>query len=150
MNEIYKEQLEIYQKELKELYESKKYNELSFRTPLENCLKALKPKGTKLIQEAQSEKNQGHIRPDFKVYKTIDKEDELSYENLIGFVECKNITENLNKHIKSSQLDKYLSISPNIILTNYKKFILFSFDKIVEEVELFNDELDANEDLFDD
>ena len=103
---------------------------------LENCLKALKPKGTKLIQEAQREKNQGHIRPDFKVYKTIDKEDELSYENLIGFVECKNITENLNKHIKSSQLDKYLSISPNIILTNYKKFILFSFDKIVEEVEI--------------
>lgn len=150
MQEKKEQALKQYQKELLELYQSTKANELSFRTPFENLLKSLAPKGYKIIQEPKSEKEQSSIRPDFKVYKLIDKENELSYNSLVGFIECKNIDVDLKKHIKSEQLSKYLKISPNILLSNYKSFILLSFDRIVFELNLFDEALkpllkDSNE-----
>ncbi|EJR6006684.1 N-6 DNA methylase, partial [Campylobacter coli] len=43
------------------------------------------------------------------------------------------------------QLSKYLQISPNIIFTNYKRFILFSFEKVVFDIDLLDDKLDLKE-----
>ncbi|HEG8246073.1 TPA: N-6 DNA methylase, partial [Campylobacter coli] len=40
---------------------------------------------------------------------------------------------------------KYLQISPNIIFTNYKRFILFSFEKVVFDIDLLDDKLDLKE-----
>ncbi|ELU0234494.1 N-6 DNA methylase, partial [Campylobacter coli] len=42
-------------------------------------------------------------------------------------------------------LSKYLQISPNIIFTNYKRFILFSFEKVVFDIDLLDDKLDLKE-----
>lgn len=130
--------LENYQKELQEILKLDDFSEYSFRTPLENLLKALKIENIKIIQEASSKDAQGVARADFKVYKLIDPKDKLSYNALVGFVECKNINVDLNKELKSEQLLRYLQICPNILLTNYRQFILLSFGKVVGACELFD------------
>ncbi len=134
-----------YTSEIQAIFEGKNYNEHSFRTCFENLLNELKPKEVKIIHESKSEKGQGSIRPDFKTYKLIDKEKELSYNHLVGFIECKNLDVDLNLHLKGKQLSKYLQISPNIIFTNYKRFILFSFEKVVFDIDLLDDKLDLKE-----
>ncbi|HED5989195.1 TPA: N-6 DNA methylase, partial [Campylobacter coli] len=60
-------------------------------------------------------------------------------------IECKNLDVDLNLHLKGKQLSKYLQISPNIIFTNYKRFILFSFEKVVFDIDLLDDKLDLKE-----
>ncbi|EIX0413161.1 N-6 DNA methylase [Campylobacter coli] len=134
-----------YTSEIQAIFEGKNYNEHSFRTCFENLLNELKPKEVKIIHEPKSEKGQGSIRPDFKTYKLIDREKELSYNHLVGFIECKNLDVDLNLHLKGKQLSKYLQISPNIIFTNYKRFILFSFEKVVFDIDLLDDKLDLKE-----
>lgn len=134
-----------YTSEIQAISKEKNYNEHTFRTCFENLLNELKPKEIKIIHEPKSEKGQGFIRPDFKTYKLIDKEKELSYNHLIGFIECKNLDTDLNLHLKGKQLSKYLQISPNIIFTNYKRFILFSFEKVVFDIDLLDDKLNLKE-----
>lgn len=133
-----------YFKKIKEVLKNKNYNEHSFRTPLENLFNTIKDNAIKIIHEPKSEEGEGSIRPDFKVYKQIDSETALSYNALMGFVECKGWDSDLDKHIKSVQLDKYLAICPNILLTNYNRFILLSFDKILYDVTLFPYSLEEN------
>ncbi|MBF7068531.1 type ISP restriction/modification enzyme [Campylobacter volucris] len=145
------QEIEKYQHSIKEIYKSKKYNEHTFRTSFEILFNALKPKDIKIIHEPKSEKGQGSIRPDFKIYKLIDKEKELSYNHLIGFIECKNLDIDLSDGLKSNQINKYLQISPNIIFTNYKRFVLFSFEKIIIDVNLLDNDLnliEKNIDIF--
>ena len=134
-----------YTSEINAIFKGKNYNEHSFRTCFENLLNELKPKEIKIIHEPKSEKGQGSIRPDFKAFKLIDKEKELSYNHLVGFIECKNLDVDLNLHLNGKQLSKYLQISPNIIFTNYKRFILFSFEKVIFDVNLLDDELNLLE-----
>lgn len=121
------------------------YNEHSFRTHLENLLNAIKNDDkTMIIHEPKAEIGQGNIRPDYKVYKRIDSKSELSYNTLMGFIECKKWGEDLHSHISGKQIDKYLSICPNILLTNYNCFILISFGKKIAEVTLFPYGLESN------
>ena len=139
------EEFKKYINEIQKIFQAKNYNEHSFRTPFENLLNALKPKEIKIIHEPKSEKGQGSIRPDFKVYKLVDKEKELSYNHLIGFIECKNLDVDLDKEFKSEQLLRYSKISPNIIFTNYKRFMLLSFEKIIIDINLLDDDLNLIE-----
>lgn len=139
------EEFKKYINEIQKIFQAKNYNEHSFRTPFENLLNALKLKEIKIIHEPKSEKGQGSIRPDFKVYKLVDKEKELSYNHLIGFIECKNLDVDLDKEFKSEQLLRYSQISPNIIFTNYKRFMLLSFEKIIIDINLLDDDLNLIE-----
>ncbi|EGP8041016.1 N-6 DNA methylase [Campylobacter upsaliensis] len=133
--------LEEYQNKLLEIYKTKDFGEHSFRTPLENLLNALKIENVKIIQEALSKDEKGVARADFKVYKRIDPKDRLSYNALVGFVECKNIDVDLVKELKSEQLHRYLQICPNILLTNYRQFILLSYGRVIQICELFDENL---------
>lgn len=126
------EHLQIYHTNLKSIVRKGDFNEHTFRTPLENLLNALKPKDIKLIHEPKARQGQGSIRPDFKVYKQTP-----NYEALQGFIECKNYKENLDTLIKGKQIEKYLSVCPNLILTDYNRFILLSFGKVVVDLTLF-------------
>ncbi|EAJ1956157.1 DNA methyltransferase [Campylobacter upsaliensis] len=133
--------LQEYQNKLLEIYKTKDFGEHSFRTPLENLLNALKIENVKIIQEALSKDEKGVARADFKVYKLIDPKDRLSYNALVGFVECKNIDVDLVKELKSEQLHRYLQICPNILLTNYRQFILLSYGRVIQICELFDENL---------
>ncbi|MDL0146921.1 N-6 DNA methylase [Campylobacter felis] len=132
--------LEDYQKEIIEIYKTNDFGEHSFRTPLQNLLNALSPsvQNIKIIQEAPSKDEKGTARADFKVYKRIDPKNKLSYNALVGFVECKNINVDLKKELQSEQLRRYTQICPNILLTNYCQFILLSFGKVIKTCTLFD------------
>ncbi len=131
MNEI-KEHLKAYHSELVGIVKKGDFNEHTFRTPLENLLNALKPKDIRLTHEPKAEQGQGSVRPDFKIYKQTPH-----YEALQGFIECKNYKENLDTLVKGKQIEKYLAVCPNIILTDYNRFILLSFGKVIADITLF-------------
>ncbi len=66
----------------------------------------------KILHEPKRKENYGS--PDFLIY--IDN-------SIIGYVENKKISENLNKTLKTEQIKKYSELSDNILLTNYTEFI---------------------------
>ncbi|QBL11040.1 type ISP restriction/modification enzyme [Campylobacter helveticus] len=137
------ELIKTYQKELLEIRTKGSYSEYSFRTPLQNLLNTLKDESLDLsiIQESLSKDEKGVARADFDVYKRINSQDKLSYNALVGFVECKNINVDLKKELKSEQLSRYSQLCPNILLTNYRQFILLSYDRVIQVCELFDKDL---------
>lgn len=76
----------------------------------------------KVLHEPKRKENYGS--PDFKIY---------TESSIIGYLENKKITENLEKVIKSEQIRKYRELSPNILLTNYLDFIWIKGDNIQRE-----------------
>lgn len=110
--------------------------EFTPRTKLENILNEIKDdQFIKIIQEPPKEEGIDG-RPDFKVEK----------EGLvIGYIETKRIGTNLEEIINpkdrtlrdSKQLQKYLKVIPNFILTNYTEFILFKKGEVVDRRLLF-------------
>jgi len=138
-----KKELEKYYQNIKEKYKTAIINEHTLRTDLENLLNSFKVDNIKILQEAKKEEyEQG--TPDFKVFKRIDPKESLSYNLLIGYIETKKLNENLDRIRKSKQIKKYLEVSPNIILTDYNRFIHLSYDKVVDEIMLFEYGLDDN------
>lgn len=100
---------------------------MTFRTPLENLLNAIKPaQRINIVHEPQRETGFGAL--DFRV---------LLGDALIGYVETKNLGENLDKIRKSDQIKRYLSLCPNIIITNYSEFILIKGGEVLERATLF-------------
>ena len=59
--------------------------------------------------------------PDFKVAKA---------GSIVGYVEVKTIGENLDAVLKSKQIEKYKSLSKNILLTDYLHFIWINNDAL--------------------
>ncbi|MGX2971780.1 type ISP restriction/modification enzyme [Helicobacter sp. T3_23-1059] len=137
-------------------------NEHSFRTALENLLNASKPTQAAqsqsseqgeivIIHEPKSKQGQGSIRPDFKVVhkmpqdsKTQIPQEKVGYESLVGFIECKNYGVDLSPLVKGKQIEKYLSVCHNIILTDYNRFILLSYGKIIDDLVLFPNGVESN------
>lgn len=132
-----------YFKEIKNKY--KNGTEFTPRTDLENLLNKLKTNQS--IHVFQEPKKKGDIsgKPDFRI--------EFSGV-IIGYIETKTIGANLEdiinptqKNRDSEQLEKYLRIKPNLILTNYNEFILFKTGKPVDRFTLFyltDDELNKD------
>ena len=135
-------QLLSYHKTLQSLINLGEANEILFRTALENLLNAFKIQAQNsdeihIIHELKANEGQGNIRPDFKIVRQM-PQDKGSYESLIGFIECKNFGADLSPLIKGRNIEKYLSICHNIILTNYNRFILLSFGKVIQDFTLFS------------
>jgi hypothetical protein len=78
---------------------------------------AVNKKNIKVLHEPKRKENYGS--PDFKIYTD---------NSIIGYVENKKITENLDKILKSDQIKKYRELSQNILLTNYIEFIWIKGD----------------------
>ena len=105
---------------------SKNSTEHTFRTPLENLLNELKlDDSIEIIHEAKKEIGEDGT-PDFKVTK----DDKSLFKKLIGYIECKKLDYDLNKLIDSKQIQKYNKTSQNILITNYKEFILLNDGKV--------------------
>ena len=122
-----------YHQTLKDIIASGISNEHTFRTAFENLLNSLKPHNDiKIIHEPKA-KGQGSVRPDFKVIRQAQ-----GYESLLGFIECKNYGADLSPLVKGKQIEKYLSVCHNIILTDYNHFILLSYGNVVDDITLFD------------
>lgn len=100
--------------------------ELTDRTPLETLLQAVADEtanGADVQHEPKRVAAKG--APDFKVRRG---------GQIIGYVENKQIGENLDKVLKSDQIKKYLELSKNIILTDYLQFVWISENGIQREI----------------
>lgn len=120
--------------------DARQANEHTYRTPLENLFNSLQLKGkqTTAVQEAKSEQVDG--TPDFFVYEDYNQ----LFRSLIGFIECKKITRNISEIIPSAQIAKYAKTTENIIITNYRDFILLQNGKQQASVQLLGADLSAS------
>ncbi len=96
-------------------------NELTHRPSLYNLLDSLKKnfnKEFKIEHEPKKDKQGG--QPDFRV----------SFQGLnIGYIENKRAGTNLSQLLKSDQILKYLELNPNLMLTDYLKFMWVGKDE---------------------
>ncbi|MDR0953485.1 MAG: hypothetical protein LBM71_04815, partial [Elusimicrobiota bacterium] len=117
-------------------------NEHSYRTALENLVNALqfKTKHTTAIQEAKDDNLEIEGTPDFFVYEDYDK----LFKSLIGFIECKKISRDLADVLQSEQVKKYSKTTSNIIITNYRDFVLLQEGKTKAKATLIDKDLSIN------
>jgi type I restriction-modification system DNA methylase subunit len=138
---------DIFNQYLRELRKtsSKDKTEHTDRTALENLLRVLagSTKGLAVHQETKQQKvgkgsspAEKRGAPDFKVTK--------NGASILGYVECKPINWDLNDVLKSDQIAKYKTLSENIIVTDYLKFIWISkhgalkSHRLCEDIDLEN------------
>ncbi len=111
--------LKKYLESIKDLTPEK--NELTHRAFLENLLISLKEnfnKEFKIEHEPKKDKQGG--QPDFRV----------SFQGLnIGYIENKRVGTDLSQLLKSDQVLKYLELNPNLMLTDYLKFVWVGKDE---------------------
>ncbi|EAL1819063.1 DNA methyltransferase, partial [Campylobacter jejuni] len=108
--------LKAYLENIKDISTNDK--EHTHRTALQNLLQAIKDNQDKqnkisIKQEPNNDK-EGRGAPDFLITK-----DFLT----LGYIENKRVNANLDNIITSDQILKYTKLSPNIILTDYLRFI---------------------------
>ncbi|MGI7832339.1 type ISP restriction/modification enzyme [Campylobacter jejuni] len=113
--------LKAYLENIKDISTNDK--EHTHRTALQNLLQAIKDNQGKqnkisIKQEPNNDK-EGRGAPDFLITK-----DFLT----LGYIENKRVNANLDNIITSDQILKYTKLSPNIILTDYLRFILLSLN----------------------
>ncbi|WRA92219.1 N-6 DNA methylase [Helicobacter pylori] len=98
-------------------------NELTHRRPLENLLISLKDHFNKEFKIEHEPKRERESQPDFRI----------SYQGLnIGYIENKKVGTDLRKIVeskKSDQILKYLELNPNLMLTDYLKFMWVGKDE---------------------
>ncbi|EBD1887695.1 DNA methyltransferase [Campylobacter jejuni] len=114
--------LKAYLENIKDISTNDK--EHTHRTALQNLLQAIKDNQDKqnkisIKQEPNNDK-EGRGAPDFLITK-----DFLT----LGYIENKRVNANLDNIIKSDQILKYTKLSPNIILTDYLRFVLLSLNE---------------------
>ncbi len=115
-NEVFKE------------YERGESGELTFRSYLKDLFKKLFP-DLQLSEENKKIRNIG--KPDFTCLKKNNVK--------IGYIETKDIGTDLDEELKGEQLKKYSEGAiPNIILTDYLRFILYKNQKAVLDIRLFD------------
>ena len=113
-------------------------DEIEYRYPLETLFRTLQMpfmNNTSIVQEDRRSGIEVDGMPDFFVWDDADK----IYKSLIGFIECKKPAYNLEKLIESEQIKKYSQTCENIIITNYKRFILLQKGKKQHDVTLTTD-----------
>ena len=121
--------LNTYLKTIASIRQTGTDTELSYRTAIHNMLHAAAGNtdtaALKILHEPQ--RQQGNA-PDFRITDDFDA--------IIGYVECKRPGANLSALIKSDQINRYVGLSPNIILTDGWRWILIREGKTTAEVTL--------------
>ena len=112
VNKVAIGEIRKYFREIKNIYLRGDYTEWSYRTPFENFIEGLNP-DYNLVQEPK--RTTGLGAPDFKAFYKSRK---------VGFIETKDLNENLDRTLETEQLKKYIESIDNLILTNYLQFIL--------------------------
>ncbi|GAA7881310.1 DNA methyltransferase [Helicobacter pylori] len=110
--------LKEYLESIKDLTTEK--NELTHRSSLHNLLNRLKDHFNKEFKIEHEPKREQGSQPDFRV----------SFQGLnIGYIENKKAGIDLTQLSKSDQIRKYLELNPNLMLTDYLKFMWVGKDE---------------------
>ena len=131
----YREQIDKYINTIQNI-DSNTASEHTYRTPLENLLRNIQFEGLDImpVHEGKSQSRNIDGTPDFIIYK----DDKTFFKSLVGFIECKKFDYDLEKVKNSAQIDKYSKTSENILITNYREFILLNKGKEVNKVILLD------------
>ena len=114
---------------IQKIQELKNETEHSSRYPLQNLLNGFaEPKKIKIIQESKPEKGVGAV-PDFKF-----SNDEGS---VIGYLETKKVGDDLNT--ESAQIEKYKTLTENLILTDYLRWIWIHGDDVIQDMRIIEE-----------
>jgi len=122
--------MQLFQKYFKELQSTPihQITEHSKRASLEHLLNGLAMELTNKISILNEPKREGKFgSPDFKI---------SCNESIIGYIETKKIDENLDKILKSEQIEKYKQLSNNILLTNYWEWLWIKDGELLERKEI--------------
>jgi predicted helicase len=132
-------EIQEYLKKIKSI-DTNSASEHSYRTALENLIESLQFESENiiLVQEARDKTLGIDGTPDFSIYRDS--------KSLIGFVECKKITADLETIKQSKQIQKYSETIKNIIITNYRQFMLLQDGKIKSQASLLENNLEISED----
>lgn len=115
-----------YLAELKKSVSKGDYTEMTLRTPLENLIRGLNT-DYDVTHEAKKIKELG--APDFTAYRASVN---------VGYVEAKDLGKNLDEELESKQLKKYRESIDNIVLTDYRRFILIRGSQTIFDQSLFS------------
>jgi len=120
--------MDIFQDYIKEL-QKQKINEItehSHRAALQilfnSIANEISTQETNILHEPKRQGKNGS--PDFMI---------STKEGIIGYVENKKITQNLNETILSEQIEKYKKLSDNLLITNYVEFAWLKGEEIFRE-----------------
>ncbi len=102
--------IQEYYKTLAKNYNPDTDTEHTHRLVLQGLLNAYCPDEAIIVKHEPKRDSKGLGSPDYLIQKN---------ETTIGIVENKKVGEDLNKILKTKQIEKYKKISHNIILTNY-------------------------------
>ncbi len=99
------------------------HTEHTGRSALEALLNQLAPQaaGHKLIIQHEPKRKSGKGAPDFKISRQ---------GSILGYVEVKEIGENLDKVLKTDQIKRYRTLSDNILLTDYLQWIWIDRERV--------------------
>jgi len=128
--------LKNYAKKVREIYNEGEFSEYSFRYALEELLRnVIDDYDVKVIHESGRE---DFGAPDFKI---------KGKGKIVGYIETKNIDVDLHRLSgrDKEQLERYKDNIENLILTNYKEFILYQNGEKVEDVVILDDDLNLIE-----
>lgn len=102
--------------------------EHTYRKDLQILIEGIAKKSkSKITIQHEPKREKGFGAPDFKV-KTV--------ESIIGYIENKKLSEDLNKTLKSDQIKKYNSLSTNILVTNYIEWIWIKDGEVIDRAKL--------------
>jgi hypothetical protein len=122
MNEAYRDYLKAIQEK------GADGTEFTYRTPFENLLNAVKPTDITFKVRHEPKRKKEFGAPDFLI---------TSKGLPIGYIETKKLDEEVTDTRKTDQIAKYLKVTPNLIITNYRDFLLIKDGVDVEKVSLF-------------
>jgi len=111
-------------------------SEAEYRTRFENMMNALAPGfgNLTIVQEDRQGGVDVDGMPDFFIYR----DHQTLFSQLVGFVECKRPSRSLESLIAGDQIKKYRKSCDNIILTNYREFLLLQRGGVVSGAALAN------------
>lgn len=121
-----KKEIKKYLQEVRKIYSGGDYTEMTYRTSFETLIESLNPEYD-LTHEPKRVTDIG--APDFKAFRGSAN---------IGYLETKNLGENLDNVLESVQLKKYIESFDNIILTDYARFMLIRNAEKVIDFNLFS------------
>ena len=103
--------------------------EVSYYSTLERFLKDYSDsKRNKKIEVTTIPKKTEAGNPDFRIWDGRQK--------IVGYIEAKDLDIDLDKVEDSEQIVRYISTFPNVILTNFTEFRLYSNGELIEKVSI--------------
>lgn len=126
MMSVLNHELSRYYKAIRTSHLSKDSTEYTYRTPFENFITSLSDE-YRLRHEPKRVRDLG--APDFKAFRKSVR---------VGYIETKDLGKNLDEIMESKQVERYRESITNLILTDYRRFILIRNNLVVFDLSIFS------------